>query len=68
MIPNNLEKKKARLEKENRSLRKEIKDIDKLMKAVGFEQGIETLKAAAEALIVMNQDEEEHDQNHEKAA
>lgn len=70
MIQKDLEKKKDQLEKENAALRKEIEEIDTLMRLVGFDEGIETLKAAAEALLVMNkeQEEEEEQDRFDKAA
>lgn len=69
MIQKDLEKKKDQLEKENAALRKEIEEIDTLMRLVGFDEGIETLKAAAEALLVMNKEQEEEEQDRfDKAA
>jgi exonuclease VII small subunit len=46
-----LEKKLAELESINDQLSAEIKYLDQLLKQVGFEDGLKTLKSAAQELI-----------------
>jgi hypothetical protein len=46
-----LQKKLAELESINDQLSAEIKYLDQLLKQVGFEDGLKTLKSAAQELI-----------------
>ena len=58
MTKENLLKKIAQLETANDQLLTEITHIDHLMRLVGFADGIRTIKATAEELIVQNEEEQ----------
>lgn len=51
-------KRKAELEEENTKLRKEIADMDNLMRLAGFSNGLETVKATAKELLRYRQEED----------
>lgn len=48
---NDMQKKLAELESINDQLSAEIRYLDQLLKQVGFEEGLKTLKCAAQELI-----------------
>lgn len=59
MTKKELEKKIAYLEFINDQISTELKYVDKLLKLIGFPEGLETLKSASQELIQEIQEEEE---------
>ncbi|NGX58442.1 MAG: hypothetical protein K940chlam3_01349 [Chlamydiae bacterium] len=51
-------KKKKALEEENLKLRKEIVELDHLMRLAGFSNGLETVKATAHELVKYHDEED----------
>lgn len=64
MKTKSLEKKIAYLEFENDQLHAEIEYVDRLLKLIGFSDGLETIKLAAQEIL--NQNEEEHLEGEQK--
>lgn len=52
-----LQKKLSELESLNDQLLAELRYLDRLLTKIGFEQGITSLKAAAEEMAMQNDDE-----------
>lgn len=50
--------KKEALEKENLQLRKELVELDQLMRLAGFSNGLETVKATAHELVRYHEEED----------
>lgn len=56
-------KKKAQLESMNDQLMSELRYVDELMKSIGFTDGLATVKAAAEAMALMQDEIEEENES-----
>lgn len=56
-------KKKAQLETMNDQLMSELRYVDELMKSIGFTDGLATVKAAAEAMALMQDEIEEENES-----
>lgn len=51
-----LEERKAALIKENGRIQRELVELDHLMRLAGFTQGLETVKATAEELVRLQEE------------
>lgn len=57
-------KKLSELESINDQLQAEIRYLDKLLREVGFDEGLKTLKFAAKELIEQDKDEQAEGENY----
>lgn len=62
-----LNKKIAYLEFENDQLHAEIAYVDRLLRMIGFSEGLETIKLAAREILTQNQETEDADHKNEQS-